>query len=67
MVQDLLRRLTGEPLDARISLTRKLLAAWPDGNPARPKDWIDLRWNGNGGSSISCCTPRTAATPCPRS
>lgn len=50
MVQDLLRRLAGgEPLEGRISLTRKLLGAWPDKHPFRAKDWMDLSWEGDAG------------------
>jgi len=50
MVQDLFGRLSGgEPLEARVSLARKLLGAWPETHPFRAKDWLDLSWDGDAG------------------
>jgi Methyltransferase domain len=50
MVQGLLRRLIGgEPLETQVGLTRRLLASWPVSNPFRPKDWMDLDWDGDAG------------------
>jgi hypothetical protein len=39
----------GEPLEARVSLARKLLGAWPDTHPFRAKDWMDLSWESDAG------------------